>query len=200
MNLIGIHNVLNCLAAAGASLSEGVDLKTIAAGISEIDYVPGRLQKVKSDAPFSVFVDYAHTDDALRNVLSSLTAITEGKLIVVFGCGGDRDKTKRPRMAKVAQEFADRIIITSDNPRSEKASAIIDDIVSGLNKTGRSKADVEPDRESAIAMAIRYPEAGDVVLIAGKGHETYQIIGDNRLDFDDVAVAESLHSKLGAPK
>ncbi len=197
LRMIGEHNVLNALAAAGACIVEGVALETIAAALTELSCVPGRLQSVPCSGPFSVFVDYAHTDDALGNVLRSLRPITEGKLIVVFGCGGDRDKTKRPRMAAVAELLADQIVITSDNPRSEDARAIIDDIVGGLSPTGRAEAKLEPDRRAAIAAAIDSAQSGDVLLIAGKGHENYQVIGDKRLDFDDVQIASELVAMRG---
>ncbi len=197
LRMIGEHNVLNALAAAGACIAEGVALETIAAALTELSCVPGRLQPVPGSGTFSVFVDYAHTDDALGNVLRSLRAITEGKLIVVFGCGGDRDKTKRPRMAAAAELLADRIVITSDNPRSEDARAIIDDIVCGLSPAAKAAAVLEPDRRSAIAAAIDFAQPGDVVLIAGKGHENYQVIGDERLNFDDVQIAGELVAMRG---
>jgi len=190
--MIGRHNVQNCLAAAGACTAVGVNLPTVAAALSRLEAVPGRLQPVPAEAPFRAFVDYAHTDDALQNVLSSLKPIVEGRIIVVFGCGGDRDRSKRPRMARVAEELADRIVITSDNPRSEDPSLIIDQIVAGLSSAGRQKADVEPDRRAAIAMAVAQARPGDVVLIAGKGHETYQVVGEERLDFDDVKAAQEI--------
>ncbi len=190
--MIGRHNVQNCLAAAAATLAMGIDAETIAGALANLPCVPGRLERVDAAAPYRAFVDYAHTDDALQNVLSALRPVTAGRLIVVFGCGGDRDRTKRPRMACVAEHLADRLVVTSDNPRSEEPSAIIDEILAGLSAAGRSQAEVEPDRRAAIALAVDQAEAGDVILIAGKGHETYQIIGDQRLDFDDVRVAAEL--------
>jgi len=186
--LIGDYNVANCLAAAGLCLAAGFDLDTVAAGLSSLAAIPGRLEKV-GDAEFSVIIDYAHTDDALKNVLATLKPLCEGKLIVVFGCGGDRDKTKRPRMARVAEQLADTIVVTSDNPRTEEPKVIINDIIGGFAKGSSPAIVVEPDRERAIALAIERAGAGDVVLIAGKGHETYQIIGDRRLDFSDKEVA-----------
>ena len=175
--LIGRHNVFNCLAAASAAVALGVDLDTVASALADVPHIPGRLERVPTDRDFAVFVDYAHTDDALVNVLSSLRPVTDGRLIVVFGCGGDRDRTKRPRMARAAQTHADRIVITSDNPRTEDAQAIIDEIAAGLDRSGLARSRIEPDRRTAIAAALDLAEAGDVVLIAGKGHETYQIIG-----------------------
>jgi len=192
--LIGRHNVHNCLAAAATAIELGIDLETIAEAIGSVARVPGRLQRVLAEAPFDVFVDYAHTDDALTNVLGSVRPLTEGRIILVFGCGGERDKSKRPRMAKVAGELADRIVITSDNPRREDPQAIIDEIVSGLNDSGRGRSEIEPDRREAIRRAIDQAEAGDLVLIAGKGHETTQTIGTERFPFDDVQVAEELIS------
>jgi UDP-N-acetylmuramoyl-L-alanyl-D-glutamate--2,6-diaminopimelate ligase len=190
--LIGRHNVYNCLAAASAAVSLGVDSATIGEALHEIDRIPGRLERVPSDVPFDVFVDYAHTHDALDNVLGSLQSLKRNRLIVVFGCGGDRDRTKRPKMAEVAQTRADKIIITSDNPRSESPDAIIEEIVAGLDSAGQARTTVEPDRREAIRLALAEADAGDVVLIAGKGHETYQIIGGERFDFDDVRVARDM--------
>jgi len=187
--LIGRHNVLNCLAAALACKEMGVGLPVAAEALGTVRYIPGRLQRVEAGAPFATFVDYAHTDDALRNVLSSLRPVTSGRLLVVFGCGGDRDRTKRPRMARVAEELADEVVITSDNPRSEEPEAIIEEVRAGLSAGGRLRATVEPDRRKAIELAVRLAGPGDVVLIAGKGHETVQILGDRRIHFDDVEVA-----------
>jgi UDP-N-acetylmuramoyl-L-alanyl-D-glutamate--2,6-diaminopimelate ligase len=187
--LIGRHNVYNCLAAAAACVAIGVDMPTVAAALGEVRTVRGRLERVEFDGPFQVFVDYAHTDDALANVLGSLRPVTRGRLIVVFGCGGDRDRTKRPRMARVAERLADEIVVTSDNPRSEVPGAIIEEICAGLSAEARGRAVVEADRRSAIATAIERAREGDIVLIAGKGHETYQVLGDRRIHFDDVEVA-----------
>lgn len=187
--LIGEHNVSNHLAAAGLCLAAGFDLDTIAAGLGTLEAVPGRLESVDCGQDFSVLVDYAHTDDALRNVLGTLRPLAKGNLTVLFGCGGDRDKTKRPRMAKVAEEFADRVIVTSDNPRTEDPLEILDDVVNGFSDAGAEYITVEPDRRKAIECAIRTARAGDVVLLAGKGHETYQIIGKEKIDFDDREVA-----------
>jgi UDP-N-acetylmuramoyl-L-alanyl-D-glutamate--2,6-diaminopimelate ligase len=202
ISLLGWHNVSNSLAAAGLCLAVGFDLQTITAGLSALRGVPGRLEKVSctgherrvKPAPSRVegshvFVDYAHTDDALKNVLTALRPFCAGSLIVVFGCGGDRDKTKRPRMAKVAEELADFIIVTSDNPRTEKPQDIINEIVAGLENPSSPRITVEQDREKAIELAIGRAAKGDIVLIAGKGHENYQIIGTQRFDFDDKEVA-----------
>ncbi len=187
--LIGQHNVYNCLAAAAAGAALGIDPPTIAASLETVTSVPGRLHRVDVPADYQVFVDYAHTDDALDKALSAVRPLAAGRLIVVFGCGGDRDRTKRPRMAAVADRLADRVVVTSDNPRSEDPQAIIKEILTGLDESGRRKTAVQVDRRAAIAQAIEEARAGDIVLIAGKGHETYQIIGDRRIPFDDVEVA-----------
>jgi UDP-N-acetylmuramoyl-L-alanyl-D-glutamate--2,6-diaminopimelate ligase len=134
-------------------------------------------------------VDYAHTDDALKNVLSTLKPLCKGRLILVFGCGGDRDKTKRPRMARVAEQFADNIFVTSDNPRTERPAAIIEDILQGFSNPSALNLTVQPDRKLAIEAAIKNAKTGDIVLIAGKGHENYQIIGTEKTHFSDVETA-----------
>ncbi len=190
--LIGRHNVYNCLAAAAAAGAMGVEMKTIVEALGQVSFVPGRLQRIEAGAPFDVLVDYAHTDDALDKVLSALRPVTTGKLIVVFGCGGDRDRSKRPRMANAAERWADTVIVTSDNPRNEEPTAIIDEIMTGFSTSGREKVITEPDRRSAIAEAISIARAGDVVLIAGKGHENYQVIGDERIHFDDVEIVKEM--------
>ncbi|MFW6065558.1 MAG: UDP-N-acetylmuramoyl-L-alanyl-D-glutamate--2,6-diaminopimelate ligase [Planctomycetota bacterium] len=187
--LIGRHNVYNAVAAATAAMALGVNIETIASALKEVDRVPGRLERVEVAAPYQVFVDYAHTDDALENVLGALRPVTRGRLIVVFGCGGDRDRSKRPRMARVAESLADYMVITSDNPRSEKPEAIIEEIVAGLSSEGKEQSAIEPDRGEAIRRAVESASAGDVVVIAGKGHEKTQIIGDERIEFDDVQEA-----------
>lgn len=190
--LIGNHNVQNCLAAASAALGVGIPLETIVRGLAAVEFVPGRLQRVPvpADRGFTVFVDYAHTDDALVNVLRSLKPFTAGgRLIVLFGCGGDRDRSKRPRMARAVAEWADRIILTSDNPRTEDPMRIIDDALAGFTPADMSRVQVEPDRRKAIHSALAGAAARDIVLLAGKGHETYQQIGLQKFPFDDAAVA-----------
>jgi len=194
--LIGLYNVYNCLAAAGTAIALGVDAQVAARALADVHCVPGRLQRVDV-ADFTVFVDYAHTDDALANVLQALRPICKGRLILVFGCGGDRDRTKRPRMAQVAEKHADRIIVTSDNPRGEPAAAIIEEIMAGFTASGLSAAEQIEDRATAISTAIAMAEAGDIVLIAGKGHENYQIIGDERRHFDDVQCARKAIAERG---
>jgi UDP-N-acetylmuramoyl-L-alanyl-D-glutamate--2,6-diaminopimelate ligase len=184
--LIGIHNVYNILAAASATVSLGIGLNETAAGIQALAGVPGRLERIDEAKDFTAFVDYAHTDDGLKKVLAALRPLTDGKLIVVFGCGGNRDRTKRPRMGRVAQELADVIVVTSDNPRHEDPKAIIDEILTGTKPS--DDLYVEPDRKKAIEAACRLAGADDVVVVAGKGHETYQLFADTVVPFDDRAV------------
>jgi len=186
--LVGRHNISNCLAAAAVAVHFGIDLPTIARGIRSLAAVPGRLEQVDLGQPFPVFVDYAHTEDALRNCLASLRPITTGRVICVFGAGGDRDKLKRPLLGRAASE-ADLPVVTSDNPRSEAPESIVADILGGF--TGRRQPYVEIDRERAIRWAIQHAGPSDTVLIAGKGHETEQIIGSQRLHFDDREVARA---------
>ncbi|MBL8694208.1 MAG: UDP-N-acetylmuramoyl-L-alanyl-D-glutamate--2,6-diaminopimelate ligase [Planctomycetes bacterium] len=187
--LLGAHNIQNALAAAASALAIGVAPESIVAGIETIGMVPGRLERVDGGKPFRVFVDYAHTDDGLDRVLSTLRPLTRGRVIVVFGCGGDRDRTKRPRMGSVAHRLADLVIVTSDNPRSERPEAIAEEIVAGIPAAARGNIVVELDRRRAIRHAVSKARAGDVVLIAGKGHEDYQILGADRISFDDRQVA-----------
>ncbi len=192
-HLPGRHNILNCLAAAGLCLGAGIGLGDIAAGLSALQTVPGRLQPVSSEISarrgIKVFVDYAHTDDALMNVLNTLKPLCEGRLIVLFGCGGDRDKTKRPRMAKAAEELADVVVVTSDNPRTEDTASIIDDILAGFTSSDGAQIIIEPDRAKAIQLAVQMAKTGDIVLLAGKGHEDYQIIGTEKKHFSDFEQA-----------
>jgi len=195
--LLGRYNVSNHLAAAGLSLAAGFDLKTIAFGLSALQAIPGRLEKVDWDGDFSVFIDYAHTADALKNVLSTLKPLCRGRLIVVFGCGGDRDRTKRPNMAKVAEELADFVIVTNDNPRTERPADIISDITAGFKNPESKMIAIKPDRKKAIKLALRNADKDDIVLIAGKGHESRQIIGGKKFDFNDKTVAWQALRKRG---
>lgn len=190
-SLPGEHNISNQLAAAGLCLAAGFNLSTIAIGLSSLDSVPGRLEPVECGQNFTVLVDYAHTDDALKNVLNTLRPLCRNNLIVVFGCGGDRDKTKRPRMAKVAEQLADIIFVTSDNPRSEEPAEIIKDVIEGFADPDDPRITIEPDRKQAIQTALRAARTDDIVLIAGKGHENCQIVGAEKFDFDDRKVARS---------
>lgn len=195
--LIGRHNISNALAAATTAAALDVDLATIRTALNESHTIPGRLQRAEPDGhPFSVLVDYAHTDDALENVLSAVRPLTRRQLWCVFGCGGDRDRTKRPRMARVAAKHADRVVVTSDNPRSEEPMKIIREVLAGFG--GRlERVAVEQNRLRAIHLALASAERGDVVLIAGKGHEDYQLIGDQRLHFDDVEVVQEFFKTGG---
>lgn len=195
--LVGKHNVYNAMAAAGLARAVGAELSAIETGLNGLRNVPGRLQRVPCVQGVDVFVDYAHTDDALRNVASVLRPLTRRRLIVVFGCGGDRDRTKRPKMARAAAEQAHAVIVTSDNPRTEEPRAIIDEILTGFDEASRRKVVVESDRRRAIHMALACATEGDVVLIAGKGHETYQIIGTAKHHFDDVEIAIEAAATLG---
>ena len=190
--LIGEHNVSNCLVAAAIGLAYGIDLATIVRGIEAVDHVPGRLERVECGQPFAVFVDYAHTPDALSSVLETLREVTHGRLICVFGAGGDRDKLKRPAMGRAVERAADLAIVTNDNPRSEDPRKIAEQIISGCRAS--SAIETIEDRGLAIRWALAQATEGDTVLIAGKGHETHQIIGDEQREFDDRAVAkEWLH-------
>jgi len=187
--LLGQYNVTNHLAAAGLCLAVGFDLETIATGLSALKAIPGRLERIDWDGDFCVFIDYAHTEDALKSVLSTLKSLCKGKLSVVFGCGGDRDRTKRPRMAKVAEQLADSVVVTSDNPRTEQPEGIISEIVAGFENPNSQTIKIEPDRKKAIESALKATAKDDIVLIAGKGHETYQIIEKKKVNFCDKAVA-----------
>jgi UDP-N-acetylmuramoyl-L-alanyl-D-glutamate--2,6-diaminopimelate ligase len=192
--LIGDHNVLNLLTAVGCGMALGLSLDAIGRTLSTVSAVPGRFERVDAGQPFLVVVDYAHTPDALERVLGTARALTSRRLGVVFGCGGDRDRTKRPIMGEIAARLADRVWITSDNPRSEPPEAIIDEILGGIR---RSEADLArcvalPDRRAAIEHALLWAAPGDSVVIAGKGHETYQLIGSQTLPFDDRDVARQI--------
>jgi UDP-N-acetylmuramoyl-L-alanyl-D-glutamate--2,6-diaminopimelate ligase len=199
--LPGRYNISNHLAAAGLCLAVGFDLPSIAAGLGRLELVPGRLERVESGRNFHIFIDYAHTDDALKNVLETLRPLCKGKLTVIFGCGGDRDRSKRPRMAKVAERLADSVIVTSDNPRTEKPQDIINEIVAGFSQ-GTSHGSrvtsitIEADRRKAIELAIKNASKDDIVLIAGKGHEKYQIIGSEKIEFSDRKVAEEFLKRI----
>jgi UDP-N-acetylmuramoyl-L-alanyl-D-glutamate--2,6-diaminopimelate ligase len=195
----GKFNVLNSLAAATVAASLGVDVVDIVSGLAAAGTVAGRYQAVSADTPFDVIVDYAHTPDALHRVLESTreVIVPGGKIILVFGCGGDRDTAKRPMMGMVAALGADRVIVTSDNPRSEEPSDIAQQIMSGIDDAvGRSHVSVELDRRSAIELALMTARKGDVVIIAGKGHETTQTIGNRVLPFNDAQVANELIGAL----
>jgi UDP-N-acetylmuramoyl-L-alanyl-D-glutamate--2,6-diaminopimelate ligase len=198
-SLIGIHNLYNILAAVSAAEVLRLPPKTIATGVERLTRVPGRLERVPGSDGIWVFVDYAHTGDALERALETLKRIRLGRLIVVFGCGGDRDRGKRALMGRVAALGSDLAVVTSDNPRTEDPLEIIEEVEKGIRETGREKYQpidlskawdhsgyvVIPERREAIHLAIGAARAGDVVLIAGKGHEDYQIVGGKKVHFDD---------------
>ena len=190
---IGQFNVYNSLAAIAGAHALGVDVRSGVLALANAPAVPGRLEAVPAQRKFRVFVDYAHTDDALQNVIKTCRELNPARLIVVFGCGGNRDKTKRPRMGAVVDQYADFSIVTSDNPRKEEPLAIIEDIKPGMK---RGNYEVIVDRKEAIFKAIAMAEPRDIILIAGKGHETYQEFADHTAPFDDVAVArQALEAK-----
>ncbi len=190
LRLAARFNVENGIAAATAGLALGLPAEAILRGLSATQGVPGRFQSVRAGQPFSVIVDYSHTPDSLENALQAARAVTDGRVLVVFGCGGDRDRGKRPLMGAIGARLADRSVITSDNPRSEEPLAIIDAIVAGVPDERAGTVVVEPDRREAIRIALSEAGPGDTVVIAGKGHEQGQLIGDARVPFDDRAVAE----------
>lgn len=185
--MIGVHHVYNCLCAAAVGLTYGIDLPTVVRALESVEEIPGRLQRIECGQPFGVFVDFAHTPDALHGSLAALDEVVAGRLICVFGAGGDRDRWKRPLMAQAVESVADRIIVTSDNPRSEDPKAIIGDILDGFEDL--AKVEAIDDRAAAIARALEMARPGDCVMIAGKGHENYQIIGREQFPLDDREIA-----------
>jgi len=208
--LIGKFNLYNILAALGAASILHIPQAVMKSGIENLSCVPGRLESVKSNSGFHVFVDYAHTDDALRRVLQNLTALKKKRIITVFGCGGNRDRGKRPLMGEAAVSYSDLTIVTSDNPRLEDPAAIIREIETGIDQKKIRKIEIDqpeimndvhsytviPEREKAIRAAIKIASADDIVLIAGKGHEDYQIMGTKKMPFDDrIVAANALKAK-----
>jgi len=192
LKMLGIHNVYNALAAISALLPEGFTLEQIKAGIEGLKQVDGRFQSVSIPAPYTVIVDYAHTPDGLENVLKSIKAFAKGKIYCIVGCGGNRDRSKRPIMAKIAWDLADFSVFTSDNPRDEDPQIILDEMITGIPfQSGNKRYEVLVDRKEAIWWTLTRAEAHDIILIAGKGHETYQIIGKDILPFDDREVVSS---------
>ena len=188
MPFIGTFNVLNSLAAIATAHALSMNVRNAVQALANAPAVPGRLQAVPAQKPFRVFVDYAHTDDALTNVLKTLRELNPARLIIVFGCGGNRDRAKRPRMAAAVDAIADHAIVTSDNPRSEDPLAIIEDIKPGFR---RLSPEIVPDRREAIFHAIAMAQPRDIILIAGKGHESFQEFADHTVPFDDAAIAAS---------
>jgi UDP-N-acetylmuramoyl-L-alanyl-D-glutamate--2,6-diaminopimelate ligase len=206
--LIGDINLLNILGASAVSVALGIETDAVAVGVRRCPGAPGRLEAVAGPAGVKVLVDYAHKPDALEAVLEGLRALNPRRLICVFGCGGDRDRGKRPIMGEIAGRLADTAILTSDNPRTEDPLRIIAEVESGLLQCGLGRIDegvatlgnigylVDPDRRAAIALALRVATAGDIVVIAGKGHEDYQLVAGRRLDFDDRAVVRELVAEM----
>jgi len=213
-SLVGTHNVENILGATGAGIAMGIPAAQIQNGIESLQKVPGRLEQISNPTGRNIFVDYAHTPDALENVLTALNVLAGRRIICIFGCGGDRDKKKRPQMGEIAGRLSDFAIITSDNPRSEPPMNIIAQIQNGISKSSPKRYELDelesgfrekghaviPDRSTAICLGIRISQPGDAVLIAGKGHETYQIVGDTTIPFDDCLEAQKALDKLKAHK
>jgi UDP-N-acetylmuramoyl-L-alanyl-D-glutamate--2,6-diaminopimelate ligase len=197
--LLGRFNVQNILAALTAGLALGLPEDVLRRGLGSLRGVPGRLERVQAGQDFTVLVDYAHTDDALKNVLETVRELRPRRLITVFGCGGDRDRTKRPLMGAVASRLSDVVILTSDNPRSEPPEAILEEIRRGVPQSRAGDTHMIPDRRDAIAKALEMGREGVVVVIAGKGHETYQVLRDRTVPFDDRQVARDILHRLAAP-
>jgi UDP-N-acetylmuramoyl-L-alanyl-D-glutamate--2,6-diaminopimelate ligase len=194
--LVGRFNVQNVLAAFACSVAAGVAPEVALRGLATVTGVPGRLERVPGAAGFAVIVDYAHTDDALKNLLETVRELGPTRVITVFGCGGDRDRSKRPLMGAVASRLSDVVIVTSDNPRSEPPEAILEEIQRGMNGGRKAERHAIVDRREAIARALEMARPGDAVVIAGKGHETYQVLRDRTVPFDDRQVARDILSRL----
>ena len=197
--LLGKINVYNILAACGAGLSYGIAPETVARGIAGLQAVPGRFERVDEGQPFVGAVDYAHTDDALRNTIAVARGLDPKRIVTLFGCGGDRDRAKRPLMGQAAAEASDFVVLTSDNPRSEDPLAIMNAALVGIRRVDVPHA-IEPDRATAIARALQEAREGDVVILAGKGHETYQVLKDRTIPFDDREVARGVLRGYGYRK
>ena len=194
--LSGRFNVFNILAACGAAMTCQLPPDVIVRGIEACNGVPGRFERVDEGQPFLVIVDYSHTDDALRNAIAAARSLEPRRVITLFGCGGDRDRTKRPLMGQVASELSDVVVLTSDNPRSEDPLQIMNDVLVGIRRSD-TKTIIEPDRAQAIHKALDEARAGDLVLLAGKGHETYQIFADKTIHFDDREAARDALRAFG---
>ncbi len=188
--LLGEYNVMNALAAATVAFSQEISEESVVKGLENLSGVPGRMERIDVGQPFTVLVDYAHTEDALRNVLTALRRLHPTRILTVFGCGGDRDRIKRPLMGEVAARLSDEIYLTSDNPRSEDPSRIILDVEVGIRRLRSDHYQIILDRQEAIHQALSQARPGDILLIAGKGHENYQILNDRTVPFDDRAVAQ----------
>jgi UDP-N-acetylmuramoyl-L-alanyl-D-glutamate--2,6-diaminopimelate ligase len=194
--LIGRHNVYNILAAAACGIAMGMSLKDICLAVADVVSLPGRMEKIDCGQDFLVFVDYAHTGNGLENALNALREMDRGRILCVFGCGGNRDRAKRPVMGRISAELADKVFITSDNPRNEDPLDIIKEIISGIN-TEKNNYLIEIDRFKAIEEALKEARGGDIVLIAGKGHETYQVFKDITLPFDDREAVKKILNRRG---
>ncbi|MEJ2101057.1 MAG: cyanophycin synthetase, partial [Desulfobacterales bacterium] len=211
--LVGRHNLENILCATGVGSALNLSTGDMKSGIDAVSAIPGRLERIENNTGRFVYVDYAHTPDALKNVIDALRMVMANRIICVFGCGGDRDSAKRPLMGKIAAQLCDLSVVTSDNPRTENPAAIIDQIIKGVQqlksrcylpadlRTGFTDKGyvVEADRQQAIQLAIRVSEPGDTVLIAGKGHETYQILGTSTVAFDDREEARKALNVVSSP-
>jgi UDP-N-acetylmuramoyl-L-alanyl-D-glutamate--2,6-diaminopimelate ligase len=195
--LAGRHNLSNILASFAVALALNVPPPAIRDGIAAMKQVPGRFEKVENDLGLNVYVDYAHTDASLRSLLETVRELRPGRIVLVFGAGGDRDRAKRPRMGEVAGRLADWTFLTSDNPRTEDPQAILGEIEQGFLKTGSPKYDIVPDRREAIARALAFAKKGDYVIIAGKGHETYQVLAGGTVPFSDGDVAREIMKGMG---
>ncbi len=197
LHLLGRFNVYNALCALAVGTHFGVGLDQAAQALASVRALPGRFERVEAGQPFTVVVDYAHTPDGLAHVLATAREITRGRVIAVFGCGGDRDRGKRPQMGRVAAQLADHVVVTSDNPRSEDPLAIVEDILEGVRSVDGARYEVEPDRGAAIRRALDLARPGDAVLICGKGHETVQVFRDRAVPFDDRQEARRALEELG---
>jgi UDP-N-acetylmuramoyl-L-alanyl-D-glutamate--2,6-diaminopimelate ligase len=195
--LVGRNNVYNVLAAIGAGIALGLPREVIEAGIADLSAVPGRFERIDLGQPFMVIVDYAHTDDALQKLLETARELhPTGRIITLFGCGGERDRSKRPLMGTAAGRLSDLVVLSSDNPRSEDPLMIINDAIVGLQRTS-AKVLIEPDRERAVELALEQARPGDMVLLAGKGHEKTQVLKDRTIPFDDREVARRILQQRG---
>ncbi|AZT90998.1 UDP-N-acetylmuramoyl-L-alanyl-D-glutamate--2,6-diaminopimelate ligase [Caldicellulosiruptor changbaiensis] len=195
LNIPGLFSVYNALAAASCAYALGIDLKTIKMGLESVKAIPGRFEIVESNDKFTIVIDYAHTPDGLLNLMMTVDEVAKGRKVLLFGCGGDRDRTKRPIMGEIAGKMADFVIVTSDNPRTEDPIRIIDDILVGLQKTNADYV-IIPDRYEAIKYAIQNAKENDFIVLAGKGHETYQILKDRTIHFDEREVVRSILEEL----
>jgi UDP-N-acetylmuramoyl-L-alanyl-D-glutamate--2,6-diaminopimelate ligase len=197
---VGEHNVYNLLAAIGVALHEGATPDQVCQAVAQVTNVPGRFERVVAGQEFTVVVDYAHTEDALVRLLTAAQELKTGRIITVFGCGGDRDRGKRSKMGGVAVRYSDVVILTSDHPRTEDPLAILQDVEVGVADALKQRPHVHyqkvADRREAIGVAVREARSGDMVLIAGKGHEDYQIIGTKKFHFDDREVAREAIERL----